>query len=321
MASSNEDLNTAGRTYAASQFASTALGIALLAVQAFMVLYGLSAFLGTPKAERKGRLRFIIISWIILLTSSVDTIIDLSAAYRVLYSGGPTGKSYMEVLIKEANESPGAVTGIASDAMLLVCIAVGDVLMLWRCFILWKERKWIVALPILTCIGTIVSYSVSLASRRSNTRSIYKAVIASTSLSVATNLLVTCLILYRLILARFDRRRTFPNQRSPRVYSSIMAILVESATPLAFFGILYVIATSILLYHQPEGIVQVVNLVAFSDIVNWLYFAFCALSPQMIIFRVTTGTSWKNEEGVITLSKPIQFADTATKDSNLADSV
>jgi hypothetical protein len=140
-----------------------------------MVVYGLSVFIGTPKDQRKGRLRFIIISWIILLASGTDVMIDLWFISRVLLTGGPTGISYLKALPAQyiAVQKP----TIASDALLCFAIAVGDILMvgkwenlwlhiltqwclsrahqLWRCLVLWKNKTWVVGFPILVFIASI----------------------------------------------------------------------------------------------------------------------------------------------------------------------
>jgi hypothetical protein len=97
------------------------------ATQMFMVLYGLSVFLVTPKDQRKGRVRFIIISWIILLTSGVDTMIDIWQNSRILLTGGPTGVSYLRAIPAQFLRSQ--VTSITGDALICVAIITGDVLM------------------------------------------------------------------------------------------------------------------------------------------------------------------------------------------------
>ncbi|KAH6907554.1 hypothetical protein BKA70DRAFT_1283337 [Coprinopsis sp. MPI-PUGE-AT-0042] len=65
------------------------------------------------------------------------------------------------------------------------------------------------------------------------------------------------------------------------------------------------------------------------DVAQCFYDAFCTLSPQMIIVRVTRGKAWTHStvvDGTVEgakLSQPIQFAHSArgTTASNISDSV
>lgn len=59
---------------------------------------------------------------------------------------------------------------------------------------------------------------------------------ASTFLIVSTNIVVTSLITFQLLRARRALANVLPSA-DMRVFTSVIAILVESATPLAVFGI------------------------------------------------------------------------------------
>ncbi|KAH6912347.1 hypothetical protein BKA70DRAFT_1184942 [Coprinopsis sp. MPI-PUGE-AT-0042] len=311
---SDEEMNLYGGMLATSQFAGAMLGGALLAVQIFMVIYGLSVFLSTPKEQRKGRLRFIVISWVILVTFSVDTLLDISTVFRILFTGGPTGISYLEAdeLVWQADKK----LGVIGDSFLTVAVTLGDILMLWRCVVLWNDKKWVVALPALTCIGDIVCQIIYLIPDKfaavEGPIDATKVSVALISLSVALNIMVTCLILLKLISTRLSMAKVLPDRKLPSMYSEVTAIIIESASPLALFGIFLVIVIAIERWHLPKGMVQVGKVHVLLEILDWLYNAFCALSPQMIIFRVTTGQSWKSaadsNKGAATFSQPIHFA-------------
>ncbi|KAH6912297.1 hypothetical protein BKA70DRAFT_1184911 [Coprinopsis sp. MPI-PUGE-AT-0042] len=311
---SDHDLDAFGDLLAASAFGGAALGIGLLGVQVFMVLYATSVFLETPKKERSGRLRFIIISYTILVTSSVHTALDAWGSYRVLYKGGPDGKSYVQAHTDHWATYDAPM--IVGDTMGLIMVVQGDLLMLWRCFILWRSRKWILLFPFLTFIGAT---GIALAPWPEwyITHERIKSILAGTSLSVATNVLITGLILYRLVQAWMFSREAFPGRKSPHIYSDVVAIIIESAAPLTILGICFITAVAIAKFHPPKRLVERGRVIAIADVFNWLYYnAFCALSPQMIIFRVTAGKSWRNakesHDGAATFSKPIQFASDAT---------
>jgi hypothetical protein len=59
---------------------------------------------------------------------------------------------------------------------------------------------------------------------------------ASTFLTVATNIVVTSLITFRLLRARRALVNVLP-AADVQVYTGVIAILIESAAPLAIFGI------------------------------------------------------------------------------------
>lgn len=307
-----------GTMAAQSHFTNAILGSAFLAVQWFIVLSGLSTFLQMPKDLRRGRLRFILISWFILITSSTDTILDIRDVFHHLYAGGPTGTAYMRAL--KANRMGSLATGVLSDAMLVACIAAGDILMLWRCWILWAERKWLICIPTLTCIGSIVCQVLYLVwmvigttqpSENTN-RLMSKGIMSAVSLSVAMNVMVTVLIIARLAQTWRHTAQALNRSKSPQMYSGVVGVIVESAAPLAIFGICFLAARSILLLHPPEKLIPRGRIYAFDIVSNGLYSSFCALAPQMIIARVTSGKSWRNAEESqgegISFSQPIQFA-------------
>ncbi|KAH6911540.1 hypothetical protein BKA70DRAFT_1185223 [Coprinopsis sp. MPI-PUGE-AT-0042] len=321
-----------GGLLAASEFAGAALGVGLVAIQIFMVLYGLSAYIATPINRRKGRLRFVVISWVILTTSAIDTFTDVRNCFRVLYTGGPTGQSYTQAYDNVYVWDEDQRARIAGNVMLCITIAVGDALMLWRCFILWKDRKWVVVIPTITCIGAVVLYGVAIPPDGYVNRPRVRAIIASASLGVATNIMVTSLILIRLAMTWFSIRKSLPDRKkSPQMYAGVAAILIESAAPLALFGICFITTTAINYLRPPTTISAAGRSTVLSAMFDWLYYLFCALSPQMIIFRVATGQSWKNsdesKDGTGTFSKPIEFArgqsgsDGRVSSSNMTESV
>ena len=50
-----------------------------------MAIYGLSVFLETPKASRKGRTRYIVVSVIITLLAAFSASLDMAVYFQVLF--------------------------------------------------------------------------------------------------------------------------------------------------------------------------------------------------------------------------------------------
>ena len=99
-----------------------------------------------------------------------------------------------------------------------------------------------------------------------------RPLVAGISLSVATNTMITILIIFRLAVAWRSQRQTPLHQKGPPdVYSRVIVIIIESAAPLALFGICLVIAAVTgLVYPSPDIIGQGKTMIA-SNVFNWLY--------------------------------------------------
>ncbi|RXW20662.1 hypothetical protein EST38_g5174 [Candolleomyces aberdarensis] len=131
--------------------------------------------------------------------------------------------------------------------------------------------------------------------------------VASTLLTVSTNIIATTLITIRLLRARRTLAKLLPSA-DVRVYTGVIAILIESAAPLTIFGI---ILSAISLGRVSGAIANNSGgIIVCSILFEGLFNSFCKLSPHMIIFRVTTGRSFTHfpsaKDGVVT--NPIQFA-------------
>ncbi|KAH6907531.1 hypothetical protein BKA70DRAFT_1489596 [Coprinopsis sp. MPI-PUGE-AT-0042] len=316
---SEKEMNTYGGMFAASTFVTSVLGASLLVVQIVVVLYGVSGFLATPKDRRKGRLRFIIISLLMLAMCAIDIGFDLWKGFLILYTGGPDGVSYLRALnILYENWLWDAI----GDTFLLAGIGLGDALMaskLWRCLVLWTDRKWVVLFPSLACIGSIAStitYLVGITSSNSGLRN--KTELAGAVLNITMNIMITFLIVLRMMRARSRAAKAFPDQQPPRWYSEVTALVIESAAPLAIFGACFIALQGTIVSQGPASRLQSGCLLQrgrhniITGVFRSFYNVFCTLSPQMVIFRVTRGKAWNSSmveatgEGT-NLSQPIQF--------------
>ncbi|KAH6909559.1 hypothetical protein BKA70DRAFT_1425978 [Coprinopsis sp. MPI-PUGE-AT-0042] len=301
------ELDAIGTMLAAAQFGGVILTSALYGIQFFMALSSLSAFLRRTKEARQGHVRYIVISCVILMAFTVQLALMVLRTFRFLFTEGPEPRSYINAFIEDPEKSGALIP--AGDAMIGVSVAVGDALLIWRCFILWNHKKWVVLLPCLTCIGALVSFIMTFFNGLPNLSTV---TIAASSLSVATNVMVTLLILLRLRMTWAHTSRAFPNRSTPRMYLDVAGVLIEAATPLAVFGICFIVMTVISVWYRPHRLfLEGRNLVLY-EILGWLYYAFCFLSPQMIIYRVATGRSWTDAtdsgNGGTNISHPIQFA-------------
>ncbi|KAH6881239.1 hypothetical protein BKA70DRAFT_1125905 [Coprinopsis sp. MPI-PUGE-AT-0042] len=302
-----------GVVSAKSRYANITLTFLDVGIQMFMCLYGLSVFLETPKLGfqhkqlRKGRARFIILSFTIWILSAIPASIDSWVNFEDLFRSGPSGIDFL----KQTSGPPAGHRWIAplNQILLLLYITLGEILMVWRCFIIWRDRKWVVILPALTCLATI---AIALTPTGVNIRWTLRLIASRILLSVLTNVLVTSLILYKLIQTRRAVSQVLGGVKKPKMYGDVIAILIESAAPVAIFGILLAISFFNIALVQWR-LIERAHWAVFNDVTSLFYYSFCALSPQMIIFRVTTGRSWTSARdsgsgGSGVFSQPIHFA-------------
>ncbi|KAH6912308.1 hypothetical protein BKA70DRAFT_1219440 [Coprinopsis sp. MPI-PUGE-AT-0042] len=162
-----------------------------------------------------------------------------------------------------------------------------------------------------------------IASRRLVTAGpLAQAAIISGGLSVSMNVMVTGLILFQLWKTWSFMSKACLNQKRPSMYSNVAAMMIESAAPLAVFGVCWVTVTAISYHGKPERLFDRGVLNSLAEVSESLYNSFSALSPQMIIFRVLNGQSWRNaregNEQTEKFSQPLRFV-RDTPDSNSSD--
>ncbi|KAJ2921895.1 hypothetical protein H1R20_g15197, partial [Candolleomyces eurysporus] len=204
---------------------------------------------------------------------------------------------------------------MASSAGLGLIIMIGDALLVYRCYIVCVQYWWVIILPTMTSLSALVLFFMTAYTTDEGDSTI-NYLVASTLLTVSTSIIVTTLISIRLLRARRTLAKLLPSA-DVRVHTGVIAILIESAAPLTIFGIIaaIIIVTRVAgtIYKSPEGIIVC------GPLFNGLFYSFCALSPHMIIFRVTTGRSFTKfpsvKDGVLT--NPIQFAHRTAESSFL----
>ncbi|KAJ3543191.1 hypothetical protein NMY22_g3233 [Coprinellus aureogranulatus] len=212
-------------------------------------------------------------------------VLDLSFFFRIAFAA----TSPVEFL--RLRQSTYDWSSLASQCMNNVVNFIGDGLLLYRCYIIWSDMRWVVVVPAMAYVTSIVFgilYVLPMVDDIStgDTNLTYMSLFII--LSVVLNMLVTFLISARLLLARRRLRAMFPDANSSKQYTGVVAILIESAIPVSLFGLGLAIILGISRDRDPH----IVEKEAANYVFSALYFSFAALSPQMIIFRVTTGRSW-----------------------------
>ncbi|TFK23467.1 hypothetical protein FA15DRAFT_656715 [Coprinopsis marcescibilis] len=279
-----QSLNQIGLTYIKSSFGNLIISIFASGIQCFMCLYCLSRLLESTQESRKGRSAYVAVGCLIFVTYALAASLDALNMFDILLPAS-NGIDISDYMLEPATWS---------NYLILSCYAVllilGDGLLLYRCYIVLDTRRWIIAFPTLTYVGMIATSiaHVVLVSADSESGTALEG--ACVGLSVATNVTITSLIAFHLIKSQRALARALP-EKDVAIYGSIAAILVESAVPLMIAGLGYFV-TTFAFFPNVWTPADLNSVLASNVTFATLYYAFVAISPLMIIFRVTNGRSW-----------------------------
>ncbi|KAL0578483.1 hypothetical protein V5O48_003532 [Marasmius crinis-equi] len=207
--------------------------------------------------------------------------------------GGPA--AYIGEHISDPYNTLGTTAGIGLNFL-------ADALLIYRCFVIWSSWK-IIVFPVLLYLGAFSMSLLLIYESAQPGANFFKghAVdfgVPYIALTISLNIIVTLLICGRLITVKNQMLNALGPQHA-KMYTSIIAIMVESAAPFTVLGIIYVITYA---RHSPTSI-------AFVQV----WGDFCALSPQLIILRVAMGQAWSKETCGRLTSTHITFAESETE--------
>ncbi|KAK0499156.1 hypothetical protein EDD18DRAFT_1070706 [Armillaria luteobubalina] len=164
---------------------------------------------------------------------------------------------------------------------------LGDALLLYRCYIIWNSMFSIIICPLILYLGALVMAILLIVQSAVPGSNFFRGKTVDfgvpwVSLSVALNASVTTLIVIRILNVRHQLKATLePTDDTVRIYTGILALLVESVLPYSFFGVIFAIT-----YGRNMDVAP-----AF----RFVWGTFGAMSPQIIIFRVASGQGWTHE--------------------------
>ncbi|KAJ2921241.1 hypothetical protein H1R20_g15854, partial [Candolleomyces eurysporus] len=313
-ASISIDRESVGRVHARAIMAEAGIFLVEAGIHLFMALYGLSVFLESPKERRRGRARYIVVSFVITLLKSLLAIVHMIWVFRTVFeTTEPLGLSFQATVAKYAR----TWERYFSITVLTVAIIIGDALLVYRCYAIWLGYWWASILPGLTYLASVGMGIACLFPSQNRTANGHREA-AWIFLTVSTNIMVTALISFRLLSAHRNFSKSIPN-RNLKLYTGAVAILIESALPLSVLGLVY----SAIVIAKPQRSTSAYNsyriaLLTFSS----LFYVASSLAPHAIIFRITTGRSWTKSpvgtDGV--LSNPIEFARSIAEASSFSES-
>ncbi|KAJ3994954.1 hypothetical protein F5050DRAFT_387933 [Lentinula boryana] len=189
--------------------------------------------------------------------------------------GGPA--AYIGENISAAYNTLGTTAGVMMNFL-------SDALLIYRCYLLWSSWR-IVVFPILIYFGGL-SMSILLIYESAQPGANFfvgHAVdfgIPYMSLTISLNIIVTALICARLLYLKNEVNKILGPAHA-EMYTSIVAIMVESAALFTVLGIVYVVV------YARKSQTSIALVQVWGD--------FCAISPQLIILRIAMGHGWTKE--------------------------
>ncbi|KAH6884686.1 hypothetical protein BKA70DRAFT_1445889 [Coprinopsis sp. MPI-PUGE-AT-0042] len=239
-----------------------------IVIQLVMCVYALRTLQRKPPREGNGKRRCLLaISFSIWVFYSAAVLIEIwNITSRML------GR----------NAYPSWSIGVYT-AMTMAYMCIGDCLMLWRCCGIWNRQRLVVLVPI-TVFLTYFAFGIVMVID-SVTRILPSfASIPAVALTVMTNVTITSLIIYKLLVARREVIKSEMYDSVPRFYCDLVVILVECAAPLALAGVCAIAVTAARLSNHVSNESKK-NLYFSMVTFDLLFLFFGALSPQMILWR------------------------------------
>ncbi|KAF8697250.1 hypothetical protein AX14_001415 [Amanita brunnescens Koide BX004] len=266
-----------------------------------VILYGICVLYLWRQYNRRGALVFSRLAYItmllllesLLVAASIAVLEEMYIQNRN-YPGGP-----MAWFLAEANQ-PANVVFYAS---LFSLTFLSDLLVLWRCWVVWSTAGMLAAYAVLSVpvIVLLSSFVLGLMWTYQSSQpglSLYSQLpldigTAYYATSLGVNVLLTALIILRLLLHRRAVLRILPADYTKH-YLSVTTIVVESVMFYSIFALGFIITYAI---DNP-----------INQVFMYLGSACQQISGYMIILRVAQGRAWtSNTLAMGTVSTNIRF--------------
>jgi len=155
---------------------------------------------------------------------------------------------------------------------------ISDFVMIWRCLIVWNHRRWVVLFPIFTWLSSSACIFVTVWLNTQSQAAYLTGFgwgAAGLAASLATNIMVTGLIVYRIVGIRKEMESTLGKHHATP-YTSVIAMVVESAALYVFFEIIYLVNYSIA-SSPAQGLML------------YVFVQIMAIAPLLMMVRVALG--------------------------------
>ncbi|KAK0193276.1 hypothetical protein F5146DRAFT_375427 [Armillaria mellea] len=241
----------------------------------------------TNKTRTVGRGMVAVIS-ILHIVSSVNFLADW-AYIRTLFVGN--GQSAWAEYLFANSDRVGLtlVMGVAG----IVCTALADSALIWRCWMVWGRRWPVIVPPVLFLICTIVFNCIAIYKAYTSTSGYTFGFVLHSAFILATTLWCTLLIIYRIVAV----------VRRLRTYRHVIEVFVESSALYSLSLILYV---AVFCYDTPASFyVDVVAGVA------------RGIAPTLLVGRVAAGQARPDDSWQGSIMSSLQWRSQQGSDDQL----
>lgn len=221
----------------------------------------------------------------------------------------------------------------ALGAVFQAVVILADGLLLYRCFLVFRDKPWLYGTGAVVYLASIViplvytglmytqsgpmtfntdsgveqgygDISISLGDFNVGNLTLLHILVLSIGSSVLVNIIVTGSIAFRVIRAR----QRWTKLKSDLVYvdgdrsidkSTVITILLEAALPPAILG-LFICGMSLSRIGKFSP--------TYTHSLRVLWVSLIALAPQLIAVRVFQGKTWEQQQDEFAVSRPLQFA-------------
>ncbi|ESK83249.1 hypothetical protein Moror_15078 [Moniliophthora roreri MCA 2997] len=200
-------------------------------------------------------------------------------------------------------------TGVTGTTLNMFGNFMGDLLLLYRCYIIWNSSIAVIVLPSLIFLASTAMAIVSCVRSALPGSSFFASdtinfAIPWIALTCGLNAILTGLITARLLIARRRLKTVLGSNEYSTVYTSAISIIVESALPFGILGITFAI-----LLGRGNTVYM---------IFNGILGTYTGLAPLLIIHRVALGRAWSKDTANQIMTASLNFAH-HTSDATLHD--
>jgi len=162
---------------------------------------------------------------------------------------------------------------------------LADAMIIYRLWIIWGYSYLIIIVPMLvflasTAMSILTIYQTAQPGASLWSQSAVSFAVPYWSLSISLNILVTIGIVYRLI-SMMKKVRTALSKSHAKMYTSISAMVIESAALYSITGMIFIIC-----YARLSNV---------QNIVLPILGQVMCIAPELIVLRVARGRAWSSE--------------------------
>ncbi|KAI0828633.1 hypothetical protein BC628DRAFT_83193 [Trametes gibbosa] len=226
------------------------------------------------RRSRKGELNPTVFAIHCLLFAACTThyAIEFNHFYTTLQAIGVNGY---------ANETKQLV---GADILISVCDLLGDAMLIYRCWAMWRGNYWVLVLPVISavagfgCMMQVAHFVVTLSpTSPAPPAAIVPLTVAGYSLPLCTNVMASGLLVFKIWWMTRHTPSTNTLRSTARLANNAMAVIVESG--LIYLAVQLVLVVLVSLENPAEGIAGVLAVQIYG------------IAPTLMVIRVALGIS------------------------------